>query len=125
MPPETDADRARSDRERATTATAALAQLVATTEEFQRRAIAAEALAHAAQGQAQLANERVAHGLHDTVAQSLVSAHRFLEAARASQAVGRHDVASEQLDNAQAAVLEAIAELRTVIESLAAPGDAQ
>ena len=42
------------DRERADTATAALAQLVATTEEFQRRAIAAEALAHATQGEAQL-----------------------------------------------------------------------
>ena len=59
------------------------------------------------------ANERVAHALHDTVAQSLVSAHRFLEAARASMAAGRPDAATQQLEAAQAAVLEAIAELRT------------
>ena len=113
------------DRERADTATAALAQLVATTEEFQRRAIAAEALAHATQGEAQLANERLAHALHDTVAQSLVSAHRFLEAARASMAAGRPDAAAQQLDDAQAAVLEAIAELRAVIDGLAGRGDAR
>lgn len=120
MPPEPD-----RDRERADTATAALAQLVATTEEFQRRASAAEALARATQDEARQGNERVAHALHDTVAQSLVSAHRFLEAARASMAAGRPDAASEQLESAQAAVLEAIAELRTVIDGLAARGDAQ
>lgn len=120
MSPEPDRDRARAD-----TATAALAQLVATTEEFQRRAIAAEALAHGTQGEAQLATERVAHALHDTVAQSLVSAHRFLEAARASTAAGRPDAAAQQLDDAQAAVLEAIAELRRVIDGLAAASDAR
>ncbi len=113
------------ERERADTATAALAQLIATTEEFQRRAIAAEALAHATQREAQVANERVAHALHDTVAQSLVSAHRFLEAARASMSAGRQDAATQQLDDAQAAVLAAIAELRAAIDGLAAPGDAQ
>jgi signal transduction histidine kinase len=113
------------DRERADTATAALAQLMATTEEFKRRAIAAESLAHATQGEVQLANERVAHALHDTVAQSLVSAHRFLEAARASMAAGRPDAAAQQLDDAQGAVREAIAELRRVIDGLAAQGGAQ
>ena len=113
------------DRERADTATAALAQLVATSEEFQRRATAAEAVARATQGEARLGNERVAHALHDTVAQSLVSAHRFLEAARASMAADRPDAASEQLESAQAAVLEAIAELRTVIDGLTGVGDAQ
>jgi signal transduction histidine kinase len=131
MPPEIDADHApgdrgdTSDRARADTATAALAQLVATTEEFQRRAIAAESLARATQGEAQLGNERVAHALHDTVAQSLVSAHRFLEAARASIAAGRPDAATPHLESAQAAVLEAIADLRKVIDGLAAPRDAQ
>ena len=125
MPPETDPDRAGSDRERADTATAALAQLVATTEEFHRRASDAEALARATQGEARLANERVAHALHDTVAQSLVTAHRFLEAARASTAAGRPDAATEQLESAQAAVLEAIAEVRRVIEGLTGRGDAR
>ncbi len=136
MPPENDDDRDSSgrdrgdpsdptDRERADTATAALAQLVATTEEFQRRATAAEALARATQGEAQLGNERVAHALHDTVAQSLVSAHRFLEAARTSMAAGRPDAATQQLESAQGAVLEAIAELRRVIDGLAAGDDAR
>ncbi len=120
MPPETD-----DDRERAATATAALAQLIATTEEFQRRASDAEALARATQGEAELGRERVAHSLHDTVAQSLVTAHRFLEAARASLASDRSDAAMQQLAAAQAAVLEAIAELRRVIDGLSGPGDAR
>ena len=120
MSPETD-----GNRQRAETATAALAQLLATTEEFQRRAADAEALARATQGEAELGRERVAHALHDTVAQSLVTAHRFLEAARASLAADRSDAATQQLETAQAAVLEAIAELRRVIDGLAGPGDAR
>jgi signal transduction histidine kinase len=120
MPPETD-----RDRERADTATAALAQLLATTEEFERRATAAEALARATTGEAELARQRIAHALHDTVAQSLVSAHRFLEAARASLASDRSDAATQQLESARTAVLEAIAELRRVIDGLAGPGDAR
>jgi signal transduction histidine kinase len=113
------------DRERADTATAALAQLIATTEEFQRRATAAEAVALATQAEARLGSERVAHTLHDTVAQSLVTAHRFLEAARASMAAGHADAAVPQLESAQAAVLEAIAELRRVIDGLAPRDDAR
>ena len=113
------------DRERADTATAALAQLLATTEEFERRATDAEALARATRGEAELGRERTAHALHDTVAQSLVTAHRFLEAARASLASDRSDAAGPQLESAQAAVLEAIAELRRVIDGLAGPGDAR
>lgn len=112
------------DRERAETATAALAQMIATTEEFQRRALSAEALARATRGEARIVDERVAHALHDTVAQSLVSAHRFLEAARASLATAREDAATQQLDAAQAAVLDAIRELRKVIDGLAPPTDA-
>ena len=114
-----------SDLERAETATAALAQMIATTEEFQRRALSAEALARATRGEARLADERVAHALHDTVAQSLVSAHRFLEAARASIAGDRDEAATQLLDAAQAAVLEAIRELRKVIDGLAPPTDAR
>lgn len=114
-----------SDQERAETATAALAQLISTTEEFQRRALSAEALARATQGEARLGNERVAHELHDTVAQSLVSAHRFLEAARASLAADREEAANGQLDAAQAAVLDAIRELRKVIDGLAPTTDAR
>jgi signal transduction histidine kinase len=111
-----------SDLERADAATAALAQLIATTEEFQRRALSAESLARATQRESRQANERLAHSLHDTVAQSLVSAHRFLEAARASTAASRPDRAAEQLDAAQAAVLEAIRDLRRVIDDLAPTG---
>lgn len=114
-----------SDLERAETATAALVQMIATTEEFQRRALSAEALARATRGEARLGNERVAHALHDTVAQSLVSAHRFLEAARASMAATREDAATQQLDAAQAAVLDAIRELRKVIDELAPAPDAR
>ena len=129
MPPTTrlggDATRPISDRERAETATAALAQLIATTEEFQRRALERGGLARATQAEARLGNERVAHALHDTVAQSLVSAHRFLEAARASMAVGATRPAPQQLDAAQAAVLEAIRDLRTAIDGLAPPPDAR
>lgn len=114
-----------SDRERAETATAALARMISTTEEFQRRALSAEALARATRGEARLGDERVAHALHDTVAQSLVSAHRFLEAARASLAASREEAATQQLDAAQAAVLDAIRELRKVIDELAPPTDAR
>jgi signal transduction histidine kinase len=113
-----------SDRERAETATAALAQLLATAESFERRATEAEALARALRGDAAAGNERVAHALHDTVAQSLVTAHRFLEAARASLAAGRTDAAASQLESAQAAVLEAIGEVREVIGTVRLPGDA-
>ena len=113
-----------SDMERAETATAALAQMIATTEEFQRRALSAEALARATRGDARLGSERVAHALHDTVAQSLVSAHRFLEAGRASLAADRGEAAIQQLDAAQAAVLDAIRELRRVIDELVPPTDA-
>ena len=114
-----------SDHERAETATAALAQLISTTEEFQRRALSAEALARATKGEARLGDERVAHELHDTVAQSLVSAHRFLEAARASLVADRGEAATQQLEAAQAAVLDAIRELRKVIDGLVPPTEAR
>ncbi len=114
-----------SDLERAETATAALAQLIATTEEFQRRALSAEAGMDAVQAEARLGNERIAHALHDTVAQSLVSAHRFLEAARASMAAAQPDRVQSQLDAAQAAVLDAIRDLRAAIDSLRPPPDAR
>ena len=118
-------DRPVSDLERAEAATAALAQLIDTTEEFKRRALSAEAGLHAARAEARLGSERAAHALHDTVAQSLVSAHRFLEAARASMASAQPDLARSQLDAAQAAVLEAIRDLRAAIDSLRPPSDAR
>jgi signal transduction histidine kinase len=119
--------------ERRRMATAAIAQMLATGDELlehwrlaerQRRRLAAaeRRLDRLAQELvATRANERaaVAHLIHDTAAQSLVSAHRFLQAALGSAAVP--DLARGHLDEASARLATAIGELRTILERLAPP----
>jgi signal transduction histidine kinase len=119
--------------ERRRMATAALAQMLATSDELlehwrlaerQRRRLATaerrlDRLAR--ELAATRANERaaVAHLIHDTAAQSLVSAHRFLQAALASTTVP--EPAKGHLDEASARLATAIGELRSVLERLAPP----
>jgi signal transduction histidine kinase len=119
--------------ERRRMATAALAQMLATSDELlehwrlaerQRRRLATaerrlDRLAR--ELVATRANERaaVAHLIHDTAAQSLVSAHRFLQAALASTTVP--EPAKGHLDEASARLATAIGELRSVLERLAPP----
>ncbi len=119
--------------ERRRMSTAAIAQMLATSDELlehwrlaerQRRRLATterrvDRLAR--ELVATRANERaaVAHLIHDTAAQSLVSAHRFLQAALASTAVP--EPAKGHLDEASARLATAIGELRSVLERLAPP----
>lgn len=119
--------------ERRRMSTAAIAQMLATSDELlehwrlaerQRRRLATterrlDRLAR--ELVATRAHERaaVAHFIHDTAAQSLVSAHRFLQAALASTAVP--EPARGHLDEASARLATAIGELRSVLERLAPP----
>ena len=107
------------------TATAALAQLISTTEAFEQRATAAEALVADVRAEAQRRDERAAHALHDGAMQSMVTAHRFLEAARSSLAASETEAAAGHVDRAQEAVLSAMQEVREVIETLRPPDDAR
>lgn len=109
------------DRGAEQTATAALAQLIATTEEFERRATAAETRAADARAAVASRDERLANGLHDTALQSLTTAHRFLEAARSSFASASPESAAVHVDDAQAAIRTAIREVREIIDELNAP----
>ena len=68
------------------------------------------------------ARTHIAHTLHDTAAQSMVSAHRFMEAARASLGGPRPEVAPQHLDAAQERLLAAIREVRLVLNTLVPPG---
>jgi signal transduction histidine kinase len=122
--------------ERRRTAAAALAQMIATTEEFHRLYTAADrdrasseqavsrldSLARDTLREAEAARTRVAHELHDTAAQSMISAHRFLEAARASLAAKQPDTAERHLDAAQERLLGAIHEVRSILNALVPPG---
>ena len=122
--------------ERRRTAAAALAQMIATTEEFHRlwttadrdRASADQAvsrldtLARETLRESEESRTRIAHTLHDTAAQSMVSAHRFLEASRASLGGPRPETASGHLDAAQERLLMAIREIRHVLNTLVPPG---
>ncbi len=122
--------------ERRRTAAAALAQMIATTEEFHRLYTAADrdratseqavtrldSLARDTLREAEAARIRVAHELHDTAAQSMISAHRFLEAARASLAATQPDTAERHLDAAQERLLGAIHEVRSILNALVPPG---
>jgi signal transduction histidine kinase len=142
--------RARGE-ERLRTAVATLERVVATTEEFHRlyttadrdRASTAQdasnldSLARETLREAEDVRTQIAHELHDTAAQSMVSAHRFLEAARASlagpdaaaagrAAAGRaaagRAAADRHLDAADERLLIAIREVRGVLNSLVPPG---
>lgn len=127
-----------------------LAQAVETAEAFRSRAddaerrrieaeqaaAVAERLARDALQESDEARRRAAHALHDGPAQSMVSAHRFLEAARSALVPadagrpdpdGRPDAEGGErsaalLAQAQDRVLEAIREVRAVLDSLVPPG---
>jgi signal transduction histidine kinase len=123
-----------SDRRR--TATAALAQMVATSEEFyelyrdsqkQRRDLERnqrrlDRLARQTLHASDLARARVAHQIHDTAAQSMVSAFRFLDAARAYAQAHPGDSIDQYLENASERMVTAIKEVRAVLADLVPPG---
>jgi signal transduction histidine kinase len=122
--------------ERRRTAAAALAQMIATTEEFHRlyttadrdrasseqAATRLDSLARETLRESDESRTRIAHALHDTAAQSMVSAHRFLEAARASLTGPRPEAAPRHLDAAQERLLTAIREVRVVLNAIVPPG---
>jgi len=118
------------------TATAALAQMIATSEEFhllyrssqhqrteierQRRRL--DRLARQALRSQDIERARIAHQIHDTAAQSMVSAYRFLDAARSSATNGRSDSVEANLASAEERLQAAIGEVRAVLASLLPPG---
>jgi signal transduction histidine kinase len=122
--------------ERRRTAAAALAQMIATTEEFHRLWTAADrdrasvensmtrldTLARETLRESEESRVGVAHALHDTAGQSAVAAHRFLEAARTSLGGPRPESAGRHLDEAQERLLTTIKEIRTVLNNLVPPG---
>jgi signal transduction histidine kinase len=122
--------------ERRRTAAAALAQMIATTEEFHRLYTTADrdrgsaeqavsrldSLARETLRESEESRTQIAHTLHDTAAQSMVSAHRFLEASRASLAGPHPEAAGKHLDAAQERLLTAIREVRHVLNTLVPPG---
>jgi signal transduction histidine kinase len=123
-----------SDRRR--TAAAALAQMVATSEEFyelyrdsqkQRRELARnqhrlDQLARQTLQASDLERARIGHQIHDTAAQSMVSAFRFLDAARAYAAAHPGDSIDSYLEAASDRVVTAIKEVRAVLNDLVPPG---
>jgi signal transduction histidine kinase len=125
--------------DRSRTAAAALAQMIATSEEFQELYREAErarrALERSRRQVDRLARERVratdeerariGHQIHDTAAQSMVSAFRFLDAARASAEAADGTVPAPLQRNLAAAaerVQAAIGEVRGVLAELVPPG---
>jgi signal transduction histidine kinase len=106
--------RAEAER-RLATATAALVQLVDTAESLGRLAAVHRRERDDATG------PEVALTLHDTAAQSLVGALRFVEAATATLG-DRDDATALHLDAARDAVQAAIRDVRAAIDRLAAPG---
>ncbi len=79
-------------------------------------------LAQEVRREADAAGTRAAHELHDTAAQSMISAHRFLEAAGTSLDQAQADVARGHVQSAQERLLAAIHEVRSVINTLVPPG---
>jgi signal transduction histidine kinase len=123
-----------SDRRR--TATAALAQMVATSEEFyelyrdseqQRRELERnqrrlDRLARQTLRASDLERARIAHEIHDTAAQSMVSAFRFLDAARAFVASHPGESIDGYLESASDRLVTAIKEVRAVLADLVPAG---
>ena len=123
-----------SDRRR--TATAALAQMVATSEEFyelyrdsqrQRRELERnqkqlDRLARETLRASDLERARIAHQIHDTAAQSMVSAFRFLDAARAYAEGHPGQSIDSWLTSASERMQAAIKEVRAVLNDLVPPG---
>ena len=122
--------------ERRRTASAALAQMIATTEEFHRLYTAADrdrqsaaasatrldGLARETLRESEEARTRIAHELHDTAAQSMVGAHRFLAAAQTSLDGPDPARAARHLESADGALMTAIREVRHVLNTLVPPG---
>jgi signal transduction histidine kinase len=118
------------------TATAALAQMIATSEEFQllyraserqrkvlgRQRRRLDLFAREALRSNDIERARIAHQIHDTAAQSMVSAFRFLNAARSSAAQGRTDSVDPHLEAAEGRLQTAIDEVRAVLGSLLPAG---
>lgn len=123
-----------SGRQRA--ATAALAQFIVVAEEFQdlyrsaqrqRRELArtqrlSDGLARQAVSARELERARVAHQIHDTAAQSMVSAYRFLSASMAAAEAGTVADARAHSGMALERLQTAIREVRSVLGQLVPPG---
>ena len=117
-------------------ATVALAQMIATSEEFlllyrssqrqrtelERQRKRLDRLARESLRGQDNERARIAHQIHDTAAQSMVSAYRFLDAARSSAATGRTDGVDGHLASAEEMLQAAIGEIRAVLASLLPPG---
>jgi signal transduction histidine kinase len=122
-----------ADRRRA--AAQALAQMIATSEELhelyrasQRQRVQLERnrrlvdrLARTTLRAQDEERSRIAHEIHDTAAQSMVSAFRFLDAARAASGAGGQPP-DPRLVNASERLLTAIREVRAVLARLLPPG---
>ena len=122
-----------ADRRRTTTA--ALAQMIVTSEEYlrlyqasrrhlaeierQRRRL--DDLAREKTTSAASERARIAHRIHDTAAQSMVSAFRYLEAVRAT-APSEPPALRGRLDDASERLSTAIREVRAVLNDLIPPG---
>ncbi len=118
------------------TVTAALAQAIASGEAFERRyAALARQPRDSDEGadtrgpsisavarEAHATRIRAAHELHDTAAQSMIGAHRHLDAGGVSLDRGDAAAAREQLETGQAHLLQAIRETRAVLNTLVPPG---
>ncbi len=118
------------------TATAALAQIVATAEEFyelyrdslrQRRELERnqrrlDLLARQILRASEHERARIAHQIHDTAAQSMVSAFRFLDAARALNKQHPGESVETYLESASDRLVVAIKEVRAVLADLVPPG---
>jgi signal transduction histidine kinase len=125
-----------ADARRLETALAALAQMTATAEAFQRRYEAAgrggpttepglaggDGIVPEALRDVEAERTRMAHDLHDTVAQGMVSAHRFLEAAEAALEQDRPEQARAYVEAAHAGLMAAIGDTRRVLNTLVPPG---
>jgi signal transduction histidine kinase len=125
-----------SGADRRRKATAALAQMVATSEEFydlyraaqrqrhelERSQRRLDRLARQTQEAGNLERARIAHQIHDTAAQSMVSAFRFLDAARAFAQGHPGQSVDGYLTDASDRVVTAIKEVRAVLADLLPPG---
>ena len=118
------------------TATAALAQMVATSEEFyelyraslkqrhelERNQRRLDRLARQTLQASDLERARIAHQIHDTAAQSMVSAFRFLDAARTYAQQHPGGSIDSYLESASDRMVTAIKEVRAVLNDLVPPG---
>jgi len=128
-------DQRRRGADRRRGAAAALAQMIATSEELndsyrsaqrqrtelERSRRRLDRLARTTLRAKDDERARIAHQIHDTAAQSMVSAFRFLEAARTETAAGGADE-DRRVAAASERVVAAIGEIRAVLARLLPPG---